>query len=88
MNKRQVKKLLHRTLCNVRKINLDKEDHILIRYNMSALSCNEISKIVEGVNNNFPNNKVIVIPDNASLHICRNNDLEEMITIIQEQLKI
>lgn len=88
MNKRQMKKLLHRTLCNVRKINLDKEDYILIRYNRSALSCMEISKIVEGVKNNFQNNKIIAIPDKTSLNTCSNKDLEEMIVMIQEQLKI
>lgn len=88
MNKRQSKKLLHRVLCNVRKINSRDVDNILVRYSTVDLSFVEINNIVKAIRNHFPNNTVIAIPNKISLNTCTDKDLEKIISVIKEQLKI
>lgn len=52
-------------------------------------SCSQIYKIVEFLHNEFPDNKVIALPDNTSLETCSKDVLENiisMIAVIIEQL--
>ena len=76
-------------ITRVEKISPHPTEVITLSYDMRELHLNQVSNILEMLRNEFPNNKVIALPDNASLESCSKDILENiisMITVIIEQL--
>lgn len=76
-------------ITRVEKISPHPTEVITLFYDMRNLNLNQMSNIFEMLRNEFPNNKVIALPDNTSLESCSKDILENiisMITVIIEQL--
>ena len=76
-------------ITRVEKLNSHPTEAITLFYNMEMLSLDQLSKICEMLRGKFPDNRVIALPDIASLESCSKDVLENiisMITVIIEKL--
>lgn len=76
-------------ITRVEKISPHPTEIITLFYDMRKLHLNQASNILEMLRNEFPNNKVIALPDTTSLESCSKDVLENiisMITVIIEEL--
>lgn len=76
-------------ITRIEKISPHPTEVMTLFYDMRKLHLNQVSNILEMLRNEFPNNKVIVLPDNTSLESCSKDILENiisMITVIIEHL--
>ena len=57
---------------------------ITLFYDMKNSTIKEVSDMVGFLRKEFPNNKVIALPDNTSLESCSKDVLENIISMIAE----
>ena len=68
----------------INKIKSHPTEAITLFYNMENMTCEQVFDNVEYLKNVFPDNKVIAIPDTASLNSCSKDVLENIISMIAE----
>lgn len=57
---------------------------IVLKLRFGEISHNEVESIFNAIKSQFPDNIVMVIPDDASLESCSKDVLENMISMIAE----
>lgn len=65
-------------------INPHPTEAITLFFNMENLSLDKVANIIEMLRDEFPENKVIALPDSTSLENCSKDVLENFISMIAE----
>ena len=60
---------------------------IVIEFNAEETSLSELNRTFEYINNKFPTNTIIALPNYMSLHVFSKNELENYISILTEAIK-
>lgn len=67
MNKRQVKKELNKSHFKINSVKLDKDETLVIGADYKMFNCNQLKHMLEYLQEQFPNNKVIMIPNSFKI---------------------
>lgn len=68
----------------INKIKPHPTEAITLFYDMKSMTCEQVFDNVEYLKSKFPDNKVIALPDKASLESCSKDVLENYISMIAE----
>lgn len=71
---------------NIVKLRPKVNDVIVVSYNMQVLRFEEMKKIHEVIENNFPANKIIGLPDTVSMKCCGEPILRKYIEVIENAI--
>lgn len=66
----------------------DKNDYILVKYTQDTISIKELCGIHKALQEQFPNSKVIVLPDNMSVENCGKKNLMAIYEMLKKELCI
>lgn len=72
---------------NIVKLRLKTDDVIVVSYNTMTVDFETLYKIHTMIRENFPDNKIIAIPDKVSMECCDRHFLNRYIESIQEAMK-
>lgn len=82
MNKRILKKKNNQVIKQIRKIKLNSEDNLILRFDMDNIYPEEVRDILNWVHNIFPNNKVIALP--TQIKSVNKYDYDSFITFLEQ----
>lgn len=68
----------------VEKLEPHPTEAIVLRFDCNKVALDDVRKVFENVKSEFPNNKVLVVPDYLSLQSCSKDVLENIISMISE----
>lgn len=68
----------------INKINPHPTEAITLLYDMNSINCSQVYDMVQYLQKIFPNNKVVAIPNTASLESCSKDVLENIVSMIAE----
>jgi len=71
-------------ISDIQKLNPHQTEAITLFYNMENTTIEETKNIFNYVKNNFPDNKVIALPNKVSLESCSKDVIENIISMISE----
>lgn len=71
----------------IRKIKPHPTEAITIFYDMDRLDYSQVYKIHQYMQDTFPDNKVVALPNNTSLESCSKDVLENIISMIGEVIE-
>ena len=81
--------MMEELITRVEKVNPHPTEAITLFFDMETLPLDQVSNMLKLLHNEFPDNKIIALPDSTSLESCSKDVLENiisMITKIIEQL--
>lgn len=68
------------------KFECEEKEYILIEYNMNEIPTDVIKKVFDIVSKEFPNNKVIGIPDEVSIKSCDKECLCQVYDMLKREI--
>lgn len=69
---------------NLKTVNPRPREAIVLEFNLDKLTMNEVAYIAKKVQEYFPNNKVLAIPNSVSLYSLGKDVLENYISMVSE----
>lgn len=68
--------------CEIETLKVEPDEVIVAKFNLKKISVDEIANIMSLLNANFPNNKIVGIPDDGMT--IKTEDVERVIKYLQE----
>lgn len=68
------------------KLDVCPNEAIVLRFRIDRLSLDDVKRALEYVTSKFPDNIILALPDDFSLHSCSKENLEDFVSIASETI--